>query len=45
MLFNGFMNIKEEQLRLEREQTELLRKIYAEFIELKSALIKVANEL
>jgi len=39
-----FMKIKEEQLQLEREQTELLRKIWSEFKRLNDIINKVKNE-
>lgn len=38
------MKIKEEQLQLEREQTELLRKIWSEFKRLNDIINKVKNE-
>jgi len=44
MLFRGFMNIKEEQLKLEREQTELLKKIWLEFKRLNLIIQEVKNE-
>lgn len=39
-----FMKIKEEQLQLEREQTELLRKIWSEFKRLNDIINEVKNE-
>jgi len=44
MLFRKFMRIKEEQLKLEREQTELLRKIWVEFKELNRIINEVKDE-
>jgi len=44
MFFRKFMKIKEEQLQHEREQTELLRKIFSEFKRLNDIINKVQNE-
>jgi len=44
MFFRGFMKIKEEQLKLEREQTKLLRRIWAEFKKLNKIINEVKDE-
>ena len=44
MFFRKFMKIKEEQLQHEREQTELLRKIWSEFKILNDIINEVKHE-